>query len=66
MVRANSACTDQTKEMKTAISILGMLHAGKDRLIFVELTLCDGYIYPDNILPHNAACADVEVPVGLN
>jgi len=52
--------------MKTAISILGMLHAGKDRLIFVELTLCDGYIYPDNILPHNAACADVEVPVGLN
>jgi hypothetical protein len=45
--------------MQTTISILGTLHAGKDCLIFVELTFCDGYIDLDNILPHNATRTDV-------
>jgi hypothetical protein len=52
--------------MKTAISVLGVFHAGKYRLIFVELTLCNGNIYLNDILPHNAACSDIEVPMSLN
>jgi hypothetical protein len=47
--------------MKTAISVLRTLHARKNRLIFVELPFCNGHIDLDDILPHDAACPDVEM-----
>lgn len=47
--------------MKASIALLGALAALKDDLVLVELTLFNGDINLDDILPDDATCTDVEV-----
>lgn len=47
--------------METTVTFLRTLGACKDSLILVELTLADGDIDPDDVLPDNAAGTDVQM-----
>lgn len=49
--------------MQTAIALLGVLAALEDDLVLVELPLLDRDINLDNVLPHDATGADVQVAV---
>ena len=50
--------------MKASIALLGVLTALKDDFVLVELTLFDGNVNLDDILPDDATGTDVEVTGG--
>jgi hypothetical protein len=47
--------------VQPSVSIFGALEARKYRLIFVELTLLDRDIDPDDVLPHDAPSTDIQM-----
>jgi hypothetical protein len=47
--------------MQTSIPVLRALHAREDGLVLVKLLLLDRNVDLDDVLPHNTACADVEM-----
>jgi hypothetical protein len=47
--------------VQTAVAVFRVLEAREDRLVLVELLLLDTDVDLDNILPDDAAGADVEV-----
>ena len=51
----------KTQQVETAVALLRTLGACKDGLILVELALFDGKIYPDDVLPDDAASTNVEM-----
>lgn len=57
----DTSVRDETAEVKTAIAIGGRLKGLLDDLILVELFLLDGLVDANNVLPHNAASANVEM-----
>lgn len=53
--------TYQAKEVEPTSSLHSALAAIQDLRILVELPFFDGNINADNILPYDAACADVQM-----
>ena len=52
--------------MQTPVGFLGVLEAREDILVFVELPLLDRDVDPDDVLPYDAARADVQMSVCSN
>ncbi len=53
----------EAEQVQTPVGLLGVLEACKDRLVLVELPLLDRDVDPDDVLPHDAARADVQMSV---
>lgn len=47
--------------METAVAVLCPVEALENVLVLVELPLLNGDVDPDDVLPHNATRADVQV-----
>ena len=47
--------------MQTPVTLLSAFCAFQNRLVLMELSLCDGNIYSDNVLPDDPASTDVEM-----
>ena len=47
--------------MQTPVTLFSALCALEDRRVLVKLSLCDGHIDPDNVLPDDPAGTDVEM-----
>lgn len=57
----NTAVTDETKQVQTAIALLGAVEALFDVLDILQLALADGLINADNILPDDTPSANIEM-----
>ena len=55
--------TYETEEVQTAVAVLGPVKALEDGFVLVELPLLDRDVDAHNVLPHNAARANVQVAV---
>ena len=55
--------TYETEEVQAAVPLLCVLTALDDDLVLVELALLDALVDLDDVLPHDAPRADVQVSV---
>jgi hypothetical protein len=53
----------ETEKVQPSVGVFGALEARKDGLVFMKLALLDLNVDPDDILPHDAPRADVQVSV---
>lgn len=53
----------ETEKVQPSVGVFGALEARENRLVFVKLALLDLNVDPDDILPHDAPCADIQVSV---
>lgn len=53
--------TYETEEVQTAVAALGPVKTLEDDFILVELPLLNRHIDPDDVLPHDPACTNVQV-----
>jgi hypothetical protein len=49
--------------MQPSVCVFGSIEAREDGLVFVELALLDRNVDPDDILPHNAPCTNIQMSV---
>jgi hypothetical protein len=62
-LRGGRKATYQPEEVKAAVPVLRALRARKDGLVLVELLLLDRDVDLDDVLPDDAARADVQMAV---
>lgn len=60
-VRVNTTVGDETEEVETAVGLFGALEGGEDIGVGVELTLLDRDVDAHDVLPDNAAGADIQM-----
>lgn len=55
----------ETEEVQPSVCVFGPLETREDGLVFVELALLYLNVDPDDILPHDAPCTDIQMPISL-
>jgi hypothetical protein len=53
----------ETEKVQPSVCIFGPLEAREDGLVFVELALLNRNVDPDDILPHDAPCTNIQMSV---
>jgi hypothetical protein len=53
----------ETKKVQPSVCVFGSLEAREDGLVFVELALLNLNVDPDDILPHDAPCTNIQMSV---
>ena len=53
----------ETEKVQPSVCVFGPLEAREDGLVFVKLALLNRNVDPDDILPHDAPCTDIQMSV---
>jgi hypothetical protein len=53
----------ETEKVQPSVCVFGPLEAREDGLVFVELALLNRNVDPDDILPHDAPCTNIQMSV---
>lgn len=60
---ADRVMSYETEKVQPSVCIFGPLEAREDGLVFVELALLNRNVDPDDILPHDAPCTNIQMSV---
>jgi hypothetical protein len=53
----------ETEKVQPSVCVFGSLEAREDGLVFVKLALLNRNVDPDDILPHDAPCTNIQMSV---
>ena len=53
----------KAEKMQPSVCVFGPLEARENGLVFVELAFLNSNIDPDDILPHDAPCTNIQMSV---